>query len=948
MRPIVALSIFLFLISASVTAQNASIFGQVKDAETGELMFGVNVVIQGTSIGTVTDFDGKYEIADINPGHYNVEVSFLGYEKKVFTGIKLEKGTRHELNVEIGESALTIDQEIVIVGDRPLVDVNNPKNQSTISAELIESAPVKDIQGILNTQTGVVQQSEGIHIRGGRTYETGFYIDGVSAKDPLAGTGFGIDLGTNSVKKIEVSTSSNDVEFGDATSGVVNTKTKSGSDEFELNLGHKRDWFGFNENWNSVFKKEVTELSLGGPMKLLSKMPGDFKFFTSWKFDFSDEFTKNPADQVVSSLYQNEWWTPYQDNRWSGMLKLNYQLNPRKKVIASYVKSLVVNQNTNMLRITRNDVSFRPGYQYRFSLQPDNANTYTHDTNLENVQWWHTVSNRLSYKVTFARLYVHLRADANGADWRPENVDSEFDPQSIVDYPSDAFNPDDSIVFVNPAPGLYNNGGIATLWHDHYVVEYTGKAVANIYSKNTFNTLTIGTDFKYQDMQWIDISRPWIGAPIELPNGDVTQSFRLGDFSDVWKVKPSRGAFFLSDHFKFKGLIAEIGGRLEYWFAGKFVDDAVENPTTPIRQEIREQYRDETIKLGNRRMKMRFLPKVSASFPIKENQMMFFSYSHSTVSPHPSYIYGGLDPLFTDRSTLSRLGNPALDPEVDISYELGIKSQLTANDALNVTAFWKDKYDFITSASVLVEDATGREVSRTIKINSDYARVRGLELTYIKRVKKWFNGQFSLTYSVATGQSSSSSENIQEIVQTGIRESTRETPLAWDSPLDLKAFTIFTLNKKDGLRGHKWMNKMSLYAEFIYRTGRRYTPYEYVGEEPSTGRPIYEQVSDPEKRFSENGKSSFWLNANYKKWWNFKKITMALTVEVTNILNSKNTAIVNPVTGRAYETGDDVPSEWRDPRFLDPRDPRSNNVPPDNPARFHEQRHFLIGLSFGI
>ena len=39
--------------------------------------------------------------------------------------------------------------------------------------------------------TGAVQSSDGIHIRGGRNYETGFYIDDVSARDPLAGTGFG-------------------------------------------------------------------------------------------------------------------------------------------------------------------------------------------------------------------------------------------------------------------------------------------------------------------------------------------------------------------------------------------------------------------------------------------------------------------------------------------------------------------------------------------------------------------------------------------------------------------------------------------------------------------------------------------------------------------------------------------------------------------------------------
>ncbi len=73
---------------------------------------------------------------------------------------------------------------------------------------------------------------------------------------------------------------------------------------------------------------------------------------------------------------------------------------------------------------------------------------------------------------------------------------------------------------------------------------------------------------------------------------------------------------------------------------------------------------------------------------------------------------------------------------------------------------------------------------------------------------------------------------------------------------------------------------------------------------------------------------------------------VAFTLEITNVTDAKNSAIVNPVTGRAFEYGDDVPTEWRDPRYIDPRDPRSNNLPPDNPARYYEGRHFLTGLSF--
>ena len=221
-----------------------------------------------------------------------------------------------------------------------------------------------------------------------------------------------------------------------------------------------------------------------------------------------------------------------------------------------------------------------------------------------------------------------------------------------------------------------------------------------------------------------------------------------------------------------------------------------------------------------------------------------------------------------------------------------------------------------------------------------------MEVSYLKRIQKWFSGSISLSYSIATGQSSSASETLGEILATGNSETSVETPLAWDSPIDAKTYLIFIQNNKTGLFGKSWLNKMTLYTEAIYRSGKRYTPYELTGYESASGRPIYEIISDPDKRYSELGVSSFWMNLTFKKWWEIKGSELAFTFEATNLLNNKNTAIVNPVTGRAYEYGDPVPSEWRDPSFIDPRDPRSFGTPPDNPARYYEQRHFILGLSW--
>lgn len=946
MKKFVCLSFMLLISVLFVNAQNAIISGTVTDKADKSPIPGVNVIIKGTSIGVPTDENGKYSLA-VKPGQYNLEFTFIGYETVLMTAVTVKAGENKKIDVALGVSAVTFGQDVIVVGDKPLVDIEESKTIQSVSGKTIEAAPVRQIQSIVSTQAGVSLTPSGLHIRGARSYETGFLIDGVSARDPLAGTGFGIDIGSNAIEDVEITTSGAGADVGDATSGVIQTKTKSGGDKFELSGMYKRDDFGFNSSSPAVWNQQVMELGMGGPIKWVNKKrPTAFRYFVSGRAFYTDNFTRNPPKQVVSSLFPNTTFSPFLDNRYSGTMKLTYDFNERQHLTFSFNKTIAINQDENMLRITGNDLPFIPGYQFLFSEQMDNANTYTHDGTLAILNWQHSTNKRFAYNVTFSRFFARLRGDANGRDWRPNTVDSEFDPNSINTPPIQVFNPGDSIVFVNPPSGFYNNNGIATLWHHHYIEEYTLRFSGNVYSKNTFNRLNFGAEFKFQEMLWIDIQRPWIGAPITLSDGSQTQSFRLGEYSEVWKVNPSRGGFWVSDKIKYKGLIAEIGGRLEYWMPGKYVDNAINNPDAQIRDEIRQDYLNSSINILGNRTKFRFLPKIAASFPVTDNQMLYFNYGHSTILPHPSFIYGGLNPFYTDRSTFSRLGNPNLNPEVSIAYEIGLKSQITNNDVLNISAYWRDNYDFVTTTSLLVADNTGRELPRSIRINSDYAKVRGVEASYLKRVSDWFLGQLNVTYMVATGQSSSASEALKEILATGNREDTREYNLPWASPWEIKTNTTWMTPKGKNLFGVKGLNNMSLYLEGTFRTGRRYTPYVFTGTEELTGRPIYIQNQNPDARFSKIGESQFWVDLNFRKWWEIKKVKLALTFEITNVFNNLNAAIINPVTGRAWSSGDPVPTEWRDPSYLDPRDSRSRGTPPNNPARFMPGRHYMLGLSF--
>jgi len=950
-----------------------AISGTITDSATGETMPGVNVIIRGTTFGASTDLDGNYTIENIRPGDYTIEVSFIGFERTVFTGIKVNAGETTELNAEISPTTYEADEEVIVIGEAPIFDVEKSTSSSVMTRQQIEAAPVRRIDDVVGMQAGVIKDPTGIYIKGGRAYETGFVVDGVSAQDPLAGTGFGLDLGSNAFSDVEVTTGGVGAEYGDVTSGVVSVKTRDGTEDYEGSISHKRDNFFEDNNRQSNFYTDNYELTLGGPEPITSEIlplvglniPGNLYFYFTGQVSLTNEFTKTAADQVQSSIVGTNNFSPRQDNRWNGMMKLTYRIKPGMRLEGAYQRSLTVNQNTRMLQITGSDVQIRPGYQFPFQEDLDNANTYTHDSNLSYLKWTQTINQSSFYDVQVSRLFTRLRADANGRDWRPEIVDGEFDPESIRTFPAREFEGTDGYTYTLPGSGFINNGGIATLWHDHFAEEVTVQGSYNKFFADRSNQLTIGFQSKFNDYQWIDITRPWIGAPIEIAPGEFSETSRVGERFDAWRVKPKRGAIYVNDKIRYRGLIADIGARFQYWAPGKYVDDLVNNPSAPIPDFIREEYKEDTQKIFGQRFKFRVLPKISVSFPVRENQVLFFNYGHSSRIPHPSFIYTSLDPFFQNQATFADLGNPNLNPEVDISYEIGLRYQITQDDALNVTAFWNDKYDFVTTQQIRVNDPTGRPVNRAFRVNGDYARSRGLEGTYIKRLGNWFQGQLAVTYSRAEGLSSTNNDNLLAISGQQNIGANVETPLAWDRPWDIKTNTTFTYDKSEGLFGVGALNQMRLFLSAVWRSGIRYTPYEFEGltSNPVTGandwRPNYQRVQDPAARFSEVGPSWFYVDLNFQKWFTVSDVRVSGFLEITNVFNNDNSAIVNPVTGEAYKTdypqsqealialrddrSYDLPNAARDPRY---QDPRNGGIPAYlNPANFLQQRQIMFGLS---
>ena len=140
--------LFLMLFSVSAIFAQSTISGTVNDQD-GVPLGGVNIVLEGTSKGAVSDFDGNYSISNVENGTYNLKATFIGY--KTFIKSVTVSGASVSVNFTMTEDAASLD-EIVVTG------VVNPKSKlessvsvSTLDVKLIEQASPRSAGELFRT-----------------------------------------------------------------------------------------------------------------------------------------------------------------------------------------------------------------------------------------------------------------------------------------------------------------------------------------------------------------------------------------------------------------------------------------------------------------------------------------------------------------------------------------------------------------------------------------------------------------------------------------------------------------------------------------------------------------------------------------------------------------------------------------------------------------------------
>ena len=124
--------------SISAFAQPGSLKGKITDKNTGEPIPFANVVAErnGNLVsGVTTDFDGNYTIKPLDPGNYNLKVSYVGYGQTTLEGIVVSSNKISFRDIQLSEG-IAID-EVVIKDEKPLLDQDNLGGKTRTSSRLV-------------------------------------------------------------------------------------------------------------------------------------------------------------------------------------------------------------------------------------------------------------------------------------------------------------------------------------------------------------------------------------------------------------------------------------------------------------------------------------------------------------------------------------------------------------------------------------------------------------------------------------------------------------------------------------------------------------------------------------------------------------------------------------------------------------------------------------------
>lgn len=812
MKPIKRLIIPILLLTGIFTSPiwsgtTGKIAGKITDKTTGEPLFGANIIVVGTSLGSVSDFDGLYTILHVSPGTYEVQVSYIGYRKVTISDVRVFIDQTTRIDIELELESIEVG-EAVVIAERKIIKPDVATSVVAVSGKEIEELPVSSVTGVVGLQAGI----RGMNIRGGGGDKILFMLNGITLRDPRNNEP-STKVALSSIKEISVERGGFNAEYGQVRSGIINVVTREGdkknySGRFQVRVSpparkyQKVDgvydihdprsfvmrpffdddvaWTGTGSGawdeftraqypefmgWNEVSRILNTD---NDPTNDLTPLGAQRVFMYETRknlpnnepdYDIDAGFG-GPVPLVSDMLGNLRFYTSYRSSRDMLLFPLT------RPDYSDYDWTLQLNSDINTDMRIRLSTLF--GKEYTIRHNWDNTGIYYYP------HWPNQIAD-VSSSISGTADLLGMFSDFNFAlaDIGHRSLAAKFthtvSPKTFYEVSLENFRVDynvrprakrDTSQKVEVIPGFYQDSNPFGYWPEDSdgIILVNAQHAAKARDFSVVSTTTLKADYTSQ-VNFHNLVKA--GVEFNYNNLDFDYgSIASGTGGETYanrvqmQVSPLRASMYIQDKLETEGFILNAGLRLDY--SDSNTDWYNVNPFNPNFFSSKfEDGADFEKKATDGQWQLS--PRLGIAHPITENAKLFFNYGHFKQIPQYESLFRIQR---TNQGAMSSYGNPNLILAKTVSYELGFDFAIADEYLFQIAAYYKDisdQQDYTTYYS----SAAGFSYTRTSANN--YEDIRGFELTLRKTAGKWFSGFANYTYQVNTSGHFGSDEQYDNI-----------------------------------------------------------------------------------------------------------------------------------------------------------------------------------------
>lgn len=770
-------------------ATGGKIAGQVTDENDNPLP-GVNIIVEGTMLGAATGENGYYSILNVPPGTYQLSVSMIGFEKVTVKNVNVQIGLTTIIDVTLRTQAVGMS-EVVVEAEMPVVVKDLSSSQLNVSSEKIEAMPVDEVTDVIGLQAG----AQGLTIRGGSSRQTSFIVDGIVMNDERSNNPYS-SVSLNTVKEVQVQTGGFNAEYGNIRSGVINIVTTEGSkDSYNGSLSfqykpaapkhfgispydpmsyHNRPymdddvcWYGTDpdpsrdyEPWDRFMRRQypsfkgwvaisketlsddnpdndlsptgakrvyeynhrrqgdikkpdyVGDFSFSGPVPIIGKKLGDLRFNASYRDKREMFYIPLSRDAYYENI---------------GRLKLTSDISNSTKLTINGMYGEIHSTSTYNWTTTPTGDVVRSTYTLA-SLAKTKESLYVPYyyspasiyRTIMGAKLNHIINSDSYYEVTLQmnkNIYNTFQGELRDTSKTVEVLPGYYmdeTPYGYWGYGTGSIG--DNI----------RTGGWMNLGRDNSVVTTYSLRFDYTNQVNRMNQIRTGAEFILNDY--------------DIKSFTSNPGMTTWNREQVYQVFPYRIGLYIQDKMEFEGFIANVGLRLDYSDAN--TDKYLLDPYDDLFKEGKGHQIEEEAPTADSEPSLALSPRLGISHPITENSKLYFNYGHFRSEPQSSHRfrlqreYNGL---------VTSIGNPDLDFEKTVAYEIGYSHNILNQFLVNIAAYYKDvssQTGWVTYQNI------NSSVNYSITTNNNYEDIRGIELTLDKRWGTWITGFVNYTYMV--------------------------------------------------------------------------------------------------------------------------------------------------------------------------------------------------------